>query len=278
MGQVRKDPPKTLRKKQVRHVDAPGRPWARLSVFILFLGVVGGIWLASSTPAFQKKWHETLVFVSKKTGFELRDVAVVGREKTSQKDLLAAIQCQQGDAMLLIEPSLVRENVKKLPWVYEASVRRQFPDTLIVEVQERQPLALWQNEGTHKLIDDQGQIVPIDDLGEYKKLLVVSGSDAPLQTPVLIRFLDQYPDLKALIQGAQYMRANRWDLYLDHDICVKLPENDVEKAMVRLVALHNDGQLSNNEILVVDLRDPEKLTVRMTPEAAQKYYKKGQDV
>src|SRR5690606_13603164 len=140
--------------------------------------------------------------------------------------------------ILSLDIHRIKENIKSLPWVYDVSIRRELPHKLTLQLIEREPLLLWQHNQTHHLIDQYGEVVPLKDVSSFKNLLVVSGEKAPQHAPQLMELMDQYAVLKPVIRGAQYMRANRWDLYLDHDICVKLPEDNMEKAMARLVNLH----------------------------------------
>jgi cell division protein FtsQ len=60
----------------------------------------------------------------------------------------------------------------------------------------------------------------------------------------------------------------RWDLRLTNGIDVQLPESDVAAALDRLVGLDHDKKLLSRDITVVDLRLPDRVTVRLSDAAA----------
>lgn len=276
MGQVKKSSPG--RKKQQRLVEKPASLIKRIGLLALTFCVIVIVGVVVFRYSVIEREIETRwLALTKSAGFQLEDVVVTGRQRTSTDAILDATGVAPGDSLLTFDLQDIQEKIKALPWVYDASVRREFPNTLTLGLVEREPLLLWQSQNQHHLIDQFGEVVPLSDLSSFSSLLVVSGEHAPEHAPKLMTVMDHYDALKPIIRGAQYMRANRWDLYLVHDICVKLPEENMEKAMARLVNLHEDGQLDSHEIMAIDLRDPEKLTIRMTPAAAKKYYKNGQD-
>ena len=51
----------------------------------------------------------------------------------------------------------IESEIKDLPWVFDASVRRQWPSTLIVEIDEVQPIAEW---GEKEWLNSSGELVP----------------------------------------------------------------------------------------------------------------------
>jgi cell division protein FtsQ len=60
----------------------------------------------------------------------------------------------------------------------------------------------------------------------------------------------------------------RWDLRLSNGIDVQLPEDDVAAALHRLVELDRDKKLLSRDITAVDLRLPDRVTVRLSDAAA----------
>jgi cell division protein FtsQ len=61
----------------------------------------------------------------------------------------------------------------------------------------------------------------------------------------------------------------RWNLRLLNGIDVRLPETDVESALNRLVQLDRDKKLLTRDISMVDLRLPDRVTVRLSDAVAQ---------
>ena len=60
----------------------------------------------------------------------------------------------------------------------------------------------------------------------------------------------------------------RWNLRLKSGVDVKLPDSDLEQALQTLVGLDRDKKILSRDIATVDLRLPDRVTVRLSDEAA----------
>jgi cell division protein FtsQ len=63
----------------------------------------------------------------------------------------------------------------------------------------------------------------------------------------------------------------RWDVVLDRDMVIKLPQEDAVDALSRVMALHYGEELLDRGVLVVDMRVPDRPALQMSPEAAETY-------
>ena len=99
------------------------------------------------------------------------------------------------------------------------------PDTLVVEIVERRPLALWQHDKKFALIDEEGQVIVRDDVGPFRDLMVVVGEDAPANATALVQMLASEPELMRRVKAAVRVGGRRWNLRLADGIDVKLPED-----------------------------------------------------
>jgi cell division protein FtsQ len=80
--------------------------------------------------------------------FPLTVVEVKGDFRQLMKeDLQAAIAAHVEDGFFSVDVAAIRKAAEQLPWVYKASVRRIWPATLRVQIEEQQPVAHWQESG-----------------------------------------------------------------------------------------------------------------------------------
>ena len=152
--------------------------------------------------------------------------------------------------------------MQALPWVRHASVRRVLPDTLVVEIIERRPLALWQHDKKFALIDEEGHVILREDVGPFSRLMVVVGEDAPANAMALVRMLASEPDLMARVKAAVRVGGRRWNLHMADGIDVKLPEQDPERAWRRLGDYQRQHRVLDKPVRVLDLRLDDRLVVR----------------
>jgi cell division septal protein FtsQ len=92
-------------------------------------------------------------------GFKLEDVIVEGRIRTDKGQILKILELERGKPLLAINLTDAKEKLEKISWVKAARVERRFPDTLFIRISEKEPIALWQNQGKTYLLDRDGEIV-----------------------------------------------------------------------------------------------------------------------
>ncbi len=71
------------------------------------------------------------------------------------------------------------------------------------------------------------------------------------------------------VRASILVAERRWNLRLKNGLDVRLPEADVPAAIERLLALDRDVKLMSRNILAIDLRLPDRVTVRLSDAAAQ---------
>jgi cell division protein FtsQ len=156
-----------------------------------------------------------------------------------------------------------------LPGGHQAVVERRMPGTLYVRLVERKPLALWQHGGRIELIDRDGGVIPVTRLDQFAKLPMVVGDGAATHAAELITMLATEPDLAARITAAIRVGDRRWNLRIDNAIDVLLPAEDPAGAWSRLASLERSDSILKREVQTIDLRLPDRLVLRVTPEAVK---------
>jgi cell division protein FtsQ len=244
---------------------------AVLSVSFL-AALCGAGWLAWQAEMPQRAAASavrSLVGASADAGFVVRDIFVAGRGATPKATLLQALAVNRGAPILAIDLEAARLRIQALPWVRQASVRRVLPDTVVVEIVERRPLALWQQDKKFALIDEEGQVILRDDVAQFSYLMVVVGEDAASKATALVRMLATEPDLMQRVKAAVRVGGRRWNVHLAQGIDVKLPEQDAEAAWRRLGDYQRRYGVLDKQVRTVDLRLCDRLTVLPAPPKAE---------
>ena len=246
------------------------RRWSRRrllaagAVAVLIAMSGGGWWLVRSGVAADAMAVTQARFfaVSAAAGFAVADVQVEGRQRASREAILTALGVRQGMPILAIDPALAKRRLESLSWVRSASIERRLPDTLYIRIVERQPLALWQRQGKLVLVDRDGVEVPTEPGTGVDKLVVLVGADAPKQGTALLDMLATEPELAPHVTAAVRIGGRRWNLRLDNNIDVALPEENPLGAWHRLAELEHSDAILERDIEMVDLRLPDRLVVR----------------
>ena len=154
----------------------------------------------------------------------MTDVVIEGRANTPEPLLRAAIGVSIGDPILGFSVEMARQRIESLSWVEHATVERRLPGTVVVDLQERRPFAIWQNQGKFVLIDRTGQVVANQNVAEFRQLPLVVGPGAPAAAATLIDALTDRPDLQKRIVAAVRIGERRWNLRINNGADVMLPE------------------------------------------------------
>ncbi|MGH6719599.1 MAG: cell division protein FtsQ/DivIB [Alphaproteobacteria bacterium] len=211
----------------------------------------------------------TLARATADAGFAVHEVYVRGRHETSAGDVLAVLDVDLGDPLLLLDLEARRRALETLPWVEHAAIERRLPDVLVVRLAERQPLARWQNAGAVAVVDRGGASIPGADPGRFGDLLLVVGPDAPSHAAALIAVLGAEPELARRVAAAQRVGDRRWELHFDNGVTVALPAEGWSEAWRRFAALEREHGLLGRALVRVDLRFPDRVVLRLTEPAAE---------
>ena len=203
-------------------------------------------------------------------GFAVREVLLQGRRETSREQVLAALKVKRGQPTFAFDPYRAKARLEALPWVHTASVERRLPDTVLVALMERAPMALWQRKGRLALVDRQGVIIQNHSLARFAHLPVIVGADAPAHAQALLVILGKEPALYERVEAMVRVGGRRWNLRLDNGIYVRLPEQGVDRAWARLAEAERRQRLLARDVDIIDLRIPDRLVVRIAPDARRR--------
>lgn len=203
----------------------------------------GGLWLASSSR------------------FPVQKIQIEGQlHHVTGDQLRYIVEHELKGTFFTLDLESAREAFRKLPWVRFASVRRQWPDRMVVEVEEHVPVARWGDAG---LLSDQGVWfdAALDD-----PLPLVKGPTG--SEKLLASKLNTFSKVLAAagLKVAEIRLAPRqaWEVKLDNAIVLKLGRDEIDTRLTRF-ARHWTGHMADlpYNIDYVDLRYPNGFSVHM---------------
>jgi cell division protein FtsQ len=195
-------------------------------------------------------------------GFRLEHVHVQGASPLATADILRAAGVQAGQPMVGLDLAAVRQRIEAVGWVKQARVVRLLPNTLVVAVDERRQLAVWQRDGRTSVIDDRGQPIPEADPARFATLPLVVGPGADQAAPGILPVLAQRPRLMQRMDALVRVDDRRWDLRLKDGSLIQLPATGEEDALMRLEQLDQRSHILELGFERLDLRNPELVAVR----------------
>jgi cell division protein FtsQ len=200
-----------------------------------------------------------------RAGFTVKRVDVKGIQRMDSRPVYRIALDQQSMAMPLVDVHAIRARLLQYGWVKDARVSRRLPDTLVIDIVERKPAALWQDKQRLTLIDSEGVVldrVPVDQMPDLPLLI---GPGANGQAQELNRLLSSAPTLKPQLASAKWIGRRRWDLSFQTGEVVALPEGEApaRQALARFAKMDRSSGLLGRGLVRFDLRIPGKMIVRL---------------
>jgi cell division protein FtsQ len=187
--------------------------------------------------------------------------AVVNDELRRAADEAGSARAPQA----LVDAGAIRDKLLRFGWVTDARVLRRLPDTLVIDIVERKPAALWQSKGQLALIDAEGVVLDRVPVNQMPDLPLLIGAGANQQEEQLARMMADVPTLKPQLASATWVGGRRWDLNFQSGETVALPEGDraARVALAKFARADRQSGLLGRGMVRFDLRVPDKMIVRL---------------
>ncbi|WP_415890431.1 cell division protein FtsQ/DivIB [Neptuniibacter sp. SY11_33] len=227
------------------------KPFWTLSSLVIFVGVLWGI------------GHNLWQWLDR----PVTSVVIEGKTQHLDRGKLGQIIANDLTANLLeVDIELVQSLVSEQPWVRVSSIRRDWPDTLLVEVEEEVPVARWGERG---LLNHQGDIFWPELSKEYRRLPRLSGP-APDTERVMSQFHDFNQMLKPMglsVVALDLEARGAWTIELDNQIKVVVGREAINARLQRFLILYKQR-------LAAQAADIETIDIRYTHGVAVKWREK----
>lgn len=200
-----------------------------------------------------------------RAGFTVKRVDVVGIRNMDSAPVYEIALDQRSMAMLLVDVDGIRERLLTYGWIKDARVSRRLPDTLVIDIVERRPTALWQDRDRLALIDSDGVVIDRVPVTQMPDLPLLIGAGANHRERELSRLLETAPSLKPQLVSASWVGGRRWDIALQTGETIALPEGEeaAKTALAKFADLDKSTGLLGRGLVRFDLRLPGKMVVRL---------------
>jgi cell division protein FtsQ len=195
-------------------------------------------------------------------GFRLKKVHVQGASPMATADIIRAAGVFADQPLVGLNLEDVRQKVESVGWVKQVRVVRLLPDTLVLAVEERRQLAVWQHAGKTSVIDDHGQVIPEANPARFASLPLVVGEGADAAAPAILPIVAQRPKLLGLTDALVRVDDRRWDVRLKDGSLIQLPSTGEDQALMQLEQLDQRSHILDLGFDRIDLRNPELVAVR----------------
>ncbi|MCH8971310.1 MAG: FtsQ-type POTRA domain-containing protein [Acidobacteria bacterium] len=196
-----------------------------------------------------------LVWLAFSPWLSVSQVRTAGIVTSNANEILAANRVVAGRPMIMLRPEAVERALELDPWIRRARVHLEWPDEVIVRVDERVPVAWFQTAGGWARRDIEGVAVPgpnsPDDTMPWIRLPALDDVDAESSVFVLgaAEFVASLPDSKHFGITMRVEGGEMWAVVDGYQVRLGRPVEMGAKALSLIVLLREP--LAENSILVL---------------------------
>jgi cell division protein FtsQ len=194
-------------------------------------------------------------------GFGITSIEISGQVLASDKDIITLLTVGTGNSTLTFDAQKAQARLQWLRAVKSATVRKVYPNRIIVSIVEKVPVLRWRIGNTTWLIDERGDKIGTD-VASYTDLPLVIGQGAADDAVPMVRMLARYARINDGLAALSRIGDRRWDLIYRNGLRVQLPEAGVAQSLDRLEIYQAQYQLLDRDVTEIDLRVPGVVTLK----------------
>ncbi len=265
-GQVRKAKAHTnsLFDRMMNALPFTEDQWHRFFTVLILVVVLAIIVIVARVSGATEIASQRFAHAAANAGYKVRNVEVRGTERLNEMRVYERAIGREDLSMPLVDLSELRSELLALNWVKDARVSRQLPDTLVIDIVEREPHAVLRRADRLMLIDSTGaELEPIS-AEAASGMLVISGEGAQGRVEDLTDLLDAAPAMRPQVKAAEWIGNRRWDLTFVTDQRLALPEGEDRAAAALISFARADGvhRLIGGEVVRFDMRNAPRMYMR----------------
>lgn len=251
------------------------RMFLRFGLPVLILAAIGMFW--ASDEARVQDAHDRVAEIRRqieeRPEFMVRMMAVEDASPRVAADVREVLSLDFPISSFDLDLNALRARVEELDAVADAAVRVRTGGVLEVAVLERRPVAVWRTDEGLQLIDAEGhRVVGLDDRASRPELPLLVGNGADSTVEEALALYNASVPIRSRLRGFLRVGERRWDVVLDRDQRIQLPETGALQALEKVIALNTAQDLLARDIAAVDFRNPHRPVIRLGQSAAETLY------
>ena len=151
-----------------------------------------------------------------------------------------------------------------IPAVASAAIKVTVSGVLQIDISERIPAFIWRKDDVISVIDEKGEFIRLATSRlDYPELPLVIGEAANLSIADISSLMEDNQYFLDQVRAFVRVGERRWDLVLDNNLRIMLPQAEFLAAFDRLMLMSESGSLFSNQLSSIDMRLVERPTVRV---------------
>ena len=204
--------------------------------------------------------NEFNVFPKKKNFFfKIKNIKIVNNYLIDESKIIDKLTEIYEKNILFIERNDIKRPLKSIDFLEKIEIKKKYPNTIIINVYETEPVAILFKENSKYLLDSSSNLIPYKKNMLFADLPNVFGDGAEKDFIIFFNQLGNNNFSTEQIKNFYYFQIGRWDLQLLNNKIIKFPLNKTAEAIQQSVKLLDRKDFGNYNI--IDLRIQGKIIV-----------------
>ncbi|KAB7610331.1 cell division protein FtsQ [Amylibacter sp. SFDW26] len=246
------------------------RALIRTGLPVLFVGIIVVSYVRD--PAVQANmithYNHARTVMEERPEFMVKQMRIQGVGEITDSLVRAALPVEFPVSSFHLDLEALKASVESIEGVEAASILVGAQGVLEVGIVERVPALIWRNDEGLVLLDASGE--KSGRLGsrlDRPELPLVTGVGVEQSVPEAMDIFAKLAPVAGRVRGLMRIGERRWDVVLDRNQILRLPEDKPLAALERIFALHAAQDILNRDVAVVDVRDGRKPILRLSAPA-----------
>lgn len=243
------------------------RTFLRYGLPVLVVVSIGALWAsdADRRQDASDRIAEVRRQIQERPEFMVHMMAVEDVSDTVAADIRGLLALDFPQSSFDLDLDAIRAEVETLDAVASASVQIRGGGVLSIAVSERVPALVWRTSGGLTLLDHEGnRVSSLEARADRADLPLLAGQGANEAVPEALLLIALADPIAPRIRGLLRVGERRWDIVLDRDQRIQLPEKDALSALGKVIALDGAQDLLARDIAAIDFRNPRRPVLRLT--------------
>lgn len=189
-------------------------------------------------------------------GFILQKVEIFGIKNLTRDNILKIVHAQNTSNIFDINLLKLHNELSLNTWIKSLHIERVLPDTIKIDIKEKQPIAILQNEKGNSLITKQGKIISNSNINKFKNdLPIICGDGSNKNAYSILQIMERNKDFSKHIWSLNYINKRRWNLHFNQGLIILLPAKKIEDAWNKIVTLQKQYNILNLGLTEIDVRN-----------------------
>ena len=212
--------------------------------------------------------------IEERPEFMVKLMAIDGASDLLSSEIRTALPLEFPLSSFDLDLPQIREKITDIDGVRQANVRIRPGGVLQIDVTPRVPVAVWPSETGLALVDNTGaHVARIGARRDHASLPLIAGAGAAKAVPEALKLIGAANVLGDRLRGLVRVGGRRWDVVLDRDQTIMLPEENALQALERVIALEGAQDVLARDVARVDMRLAQRPTVQMNKDATQELWR-----